>query len=141
MRDARPLAAGRIAAKTGCRLICETFPSRLERGGNLPAVEKLPYFPEQALELMGKLARSSSPALLRRSPFSAIPTSPVVMIPEGCATAILAAPDEDAAAALEALADALGAPRRRRARAAPPSALRCRPASSTPPPSAPPSPP
>src|SRR5262249_25774399 len=46
-------AAGRIAAKTGCTLMCETFPARIERGGRMPAVVKLPYFPEQALEMLG----------------------------------------------------------------------------------------
>ena len=32
------MAAGRIAAATGCRLMGETFPARMERGGGLPAI-------------------------------------------------------------------------------------------------------
>ncbi|HEY6795088.1 MAG TPA: acetolactate synthase large subunit [Kineosporiaceae bacterium] len=42
-------AAARIAVGTGAQLYCETFPARVERGGGLPAVDRLPYFPEVAL--------------------------------------------------------------------------------------------
>jgi acetolactate synthase I/II/III large subunit len=42
-------AAAGIAAATGARLYCETFPARVERGGGLPAIDRLPYFPEVAL--------------------------------------------------------------------------------------------
>ncbi|HEX3409132.1 MAG TPA: acetolactate synthase large subunit [Candidatus Binataceae bacterium] len=104
-------AAARIAAKTGCRLMCETFPARVERGGALPAIEKLPYFPEQALESLGK----SDAVVLAGAPvpvaFFGYPNVPSVMIPEGRERATLAAPYDDAAAALEALAEALEAPR------------------------------
>src|SRR6202008_4637499 len=45
----RGLKAGaRIAAKSGCHLMCETFPARLERGAGVPVLDRLPYFPEQA---------------------------------------------------------------------------------------------
>ena len=43
--------AGRIAAASGADLICDTFFARMERGGDLPAPTRLPYFPDQALEL------------------------------------------------------------------------------------------
>ncbi len=42
-------AAGRIAARTGATLYSETFPARAERGGGLPAIDRLPYFPETAI--------------------------------------------------------------------------------------------
>ena len=45
-------AAARIAAKSGCHLMCETFPARLERGAGLPELDRLPYFPEQAIEAL-----------------------------------------------------------------------------------------
>src|SRR5438552_12278281 len=35
-------AAARVAGATGCQLLCETFPARLERGGDLPPVQRLP---------------------------------------------------------------------------------------------------
>ena len=104
-------AAARIGAKCGCRLMCETFPARIERGGAMPVIEKLPYFPEQALESLAK----SEAVVLAGTPtpvaFFGYPNVPSVMIPEGRQCETLAAPYDDAAAALEALADALGAPR------------------------------
>ncbi len=40
--------ASRIAEATGARLLVETFPRHIERGGGLPAPKRLGYFPEQA---------------------------------------------------------------------------------------------
>ncbi|MEO7626243.1 MAG: acetolactate synthase large subunit, partial [Nocardioides sp.] len=45
-------AAGRIAARTGATLYSETFPARAERGGGLPAIDRLPYFPETAIKAL-----------------------------------------------------------------------------------------
>jgi len=47
-------AAARIKAKTGCELISETFPARMERGIGIPALGRIPYFPEQAAELLSQ---------------------------------------------------------------------------------------
>jgi acetolactate synthase-1/2/3 large subunit len=48
-------AAGRIARLTGAALYTETFPARVERGGGLPDIDRLPYFPEVAIDaLAGK---------------------------------------------------------------------------------------
>lgn len=43
------IAAERISAGTGATLFCETFPARAERGGGLPDIDRLPYFPEHAV--------------------------------------------------------------------------------------------
>jgi len=104
-------AVARIAAKTQCRLICETFPARIERGAGMPALERLPYFPEQALEALSPLetivlAGAKSPVA-----FFGYPKMPSSLVPEGRRVVELAAPTDDVIAALEALADALGAPR------------------------------
>lgn len=45
----------RIAAVTGARLISETFAGRAERGIGAPPVERLPYFPEQAMACLEDL--------------------------------------------------------------------------------------
>ena len=37
------MAAGRVVAATGAKLMCETFPASLERGAGLPSVERLGY--------------------------------------------------------------------------------------------------
>jgi acetolactate synthase-1/2/3 large subunit len=102
----RGLAAGsRIAAATGARLLCETFPTRLQRGAGLPAVERLGYFAEQAeLQLGGAkhliLAGARSPVT-----FFAYPGKPSDLVPDGCEVHTLADAATSAAAALEALAD------------------------------------
>jgi len=46
------MAAARIAAKTGCDLLCGTFPARMERGAGLPVIHKIPYLPEMAVDML-----------------------------------------------------------------------------------------
>ena len=101
------LAAARVAAGTGARLLCETFPARLPRGAGLPVVRPLPYPPEPALaELAGTrdlvLAGAREPVA-----FFAYPGLPGSFVPEGCEVHLLAEPGQDATEALCALADAL----------------------------------
>src|SRR5215472_13560433 len=45
-------AAGRIAAKSGARLMCDTFAPRLQRGAGRVRVERIPYFAEQMVEFL-----------------------------------------------------------------------------------------
>jgi acetolactate synthase I/II/III large subunit len=109
-------AAARIAAATGAKLLCETFPTRLERGCGLPAVERLGYFAEEAsAQLDGArhliLAGARSPVT-----FFAYPGKPSDLVPSGCQVHMLAESDASAAA-LDALAEvvapgttAIGAP-------------------------------
>ena len=59
-REPGLVAASRIAAATGAKLLCETFPARLERGTGLPAVDRLAYLAEHAHEAVGR-ATSSRP--------------------------------------------------------------------------------
>ncbi|MDQ3148213.1 MAG: acetolactate synthase large subunit, partial [Actinomycetota bacterium] len=46
LREAGLVAASRVANATGAKLLCETFPARLERGAGIPAVERLGYLAE-----------------------------------------------------------------------------------------------
>lgn len=99
-------AASRIAQATGARVLCETFPARLERGAGVPAVERLAYFAEAAeAQLAGAahliLAGAKSPVS-----FFAYPDKPNDLVPEGCEVYLLAE-GAGAAAALELLADEL----------------------------------
>lgn len=107
-------AAARIAAASGATVLIETFPSRMERGRHLPSFAGLPYFPEQGRAALAKakslvLAGAREPVgffgYANEAPRVAPPNAPL------CA---LADPDAgiDAAGALEALADELGAPAR-----------------------------
>lgn len=52
MNERGQMTAGRIATASGCKLVRETFAPRMEHGAGLPVMERLPYFPEQALEMM-----------------------------------------------------------------------------------------
>ena len=52
LREESLEAAGRIARATGARILCETFPARIQRGAGRVAVERLPYFAEQAAEAL-----------------------------------------------------------------------------------------
>ncbi len=110
MRQRSLAAAGRIAQKTGCRLVCETFPSRIERGAGRPPVEKLPYFPEQALEMLSKYQAIVLAGALPPVAFFGYPNLPSSLIPEGCISETLVTPEHDTMTALEALAYELGAP-------------------------------
>ncbi|WP_066916324.1 acetolactate synthase large subunit [Mycobacterium interjectum] len=97
-------AAARIARATGARLLCETFPARLQRGAGLPAVERLAYFAEAATaQLNGAkhllLAGARSPVS-----FFAYPGMPSDLVPAGCEVHVLAE-HSGAAAALSALAN------------------------------------
>ena len=112
VRNRGLLAAGRIAGATGAKLLCETFPARMERGAGLPPVERLGYLAEFTIaQLQGAkhlvLADAAAPVS-----FFAYPGVPGYLVPEGCEVHTLATASHDAAEALEALADALGTPPR-----------------------------
>ncbi len=97
-------AAARIAQATGARWLCETFPTRLERGAGVPAVDRLAYFAEAATaQLNGAkhliLAGAKSPVS-----FFAYPNMPSDLVPAGCEVHLLAE-HSGAADALIALAD------------------------------------
>jgi acetolactate synthase-1/2/3 large subunit len=109
LRDEGLLTAGRIASKTGVRLLSDTFAPRVQRGAGRVPVERLPYFAEQVVEF---LAGTDLIVLVGSQPpvsFFAYPDKPSWLTPEGCRLAVLAHPHEDGTAALSALADALGA--------------------------------
>jgi acetolactate synthase-1/2/3 large subunit len=97
-------AAARVAAATGARWYCEVFPTRLERGAGVPAVDRIAYFAEAvAAQLDGAkhliLAGAASPVS-----FFAYPDKASDLVPEGCQVHVLAE-HIGAAAALAALAD------------------------------------
>ena len=99
-------AAASLAQRFGARLLCETFPTRLERGAGIPAAERVAYLGEAAAAQLGGtrhliLAGAASPVT-----FFGYPGKPSDLVPEGCAVLSLAGP-VGAAAALTELADRL----------------------------------
>ncbi|MFD7713702.1 acetolactate synthase large subunit [Streptomyces sp. NPDC059786] len=97
-------AAARIAAATGCRLLCETFPARLERGAGLPPVERLAYRGEDALGQLSGVRHLVLAGAAEPVTFFAYPGQQARLVPDGCEVRTLAAGTEDVTTALEALA-------------------------------------
>jgi len=110
VRERGLVAASRVANAAGARLLCETFPARLERGAGIPAVERLGYLAEFTIaQLQGAKHLVLADALAPVS-FFAYPGVPGYLVPDGCEVHTLATGSDDVAGALEALAEALGAP-------------------------------
>ncbi|MEE9606413.1 MAG: acetolactate synthase large subunit, partial [Myxococcota bacterium] len=105
-------AAARIVAVRGCRLLCDTFPARVERGRGLPTVERLPYFPEDAIATLALQQQIVFAGARPPVSFFGYPGVASRLVPKDCECVALAGVEDDAADALEALADALGAPAR-----------------------------
>ena len=102
--------AGRIAAASGARLLCETFPARLQRGAGRVPVERLPYFGEMAADVLKDFRHLIMVGAKPPVAFFAYPGKPGWLSPDDAAITTLASPREDALAALRALAKALDAP-------------------------------
>lgn len=99
-------AAARLAQRFGARLLCETFPARLERGAGIPAAERVAYLGEAAAAQLGGTRRLILAGAASPVTFFGYPGKPSDLVPEGCAVLSLAGP-AGAAAALTELADRL----------------------------------
>lgn len=108
-RERGLLAATRIAASTGAKVIGETFPARLERGAGLPPLDRLGYLAEFAAMQLAGLRHLVVVDAKAPVSFFAYPDKPSYLVPGDCEVHVLASPGDDAPGALEALADALGA--------------------------------
>ncbi len=104
-------AAGRIAAKSGARLLCDTFAPRLQRGAGRVTVERIPYFAEQIVETLQDVEQLILVGAKPPVSFFAYPGKPSWCTPETANIIYLSHPHEDGVAALEAVADAISAPR------------------------------
>jgi acetolactate synthase-1/2/3 large subunit len=108
---ARSLAsAARLAARTGVRLMSASFPARLEQGGGLPSIERVPYVAEVADAMfvdVEVVVLAGAPEPVR---YFADETRRTGLLPEHVGLEILARPFDAAEDALEQLADRLEAP-------------------------------
>ena len=109
LSEAGIMLAGRIAAIRGADLLCDTFFARMERGAGLPSPTKLPYFPDQALELTRRYERVVVAGTRRPVAFFGYPGLPSYLTTEE-QTVILSGPQEDSLGALAALASEVNAP-------------------------------
>ncbi|HUE21973.1 MAG TPA: acetolactate synthase large subunit [Bryobacteraceae bacterium] len=105
-------AADDVRAITGARVFADRNAARMTRGRNIPAVERIPYFPEQAQELLAGFERLILVEARPPVSFFAYPGMRSALAPAGCAFDVLASQDQDGVAALEWLAAEVGARRR-----------------------------
>jgi len=107
LREAPLRLAGEVAARSGARLFCETFPARAERGRGRPLLTRLPYFPEQAQPI---LASASDLVLVgTREPVATFGYAggPRRLVPPNVAVHSLASAEENPERALAALLELL----------------------------------
>jgi acetolactate synthase-1/2/3 large subunit len=109
LREPALLAAARIAAHSGVKLLAEVFPTRIERGAGLPAVERIAYLAELAGVQLAEFQHLVLVDAKAPVSFFAYPGKPSELVPAGCTVHTLSTPAQDAAASLDALVQALGA--------------------------------
>jgi acetolactate synthase I/II/III large subunit len=113
LREPGLRAAARVAAKTGARVACDTFPPRWQRGAGRALIEQIPYFAEQIVGFMKGVEQLILVGAEPPVSFFAYPGKPSWCTPDDCRVLHLAHPHEDGVSALEALVDAVGATRER----------------------------
>lgn len=102
-------AVARLCAALGATAYAETFPSRSERGGGLPPIDRLPYFPEPA---RGVLDQADLVVLAGAAPpvtYFGYVGHPSTLV-DAARLLVIGSPGTPVAARLEELADALRAP-------------------------------
>jgi acetolactate synthase I/II/III large subunit len=109
LREPGLVAAARIAAATGTKLLAEVFPARIERGAGLPPVERVAYLAELASVQLDGLRHLILVDAKAPVSFFAYPGKKSYLVPDGCEVHELALPEHDALGTLEALVEALGA--------------------------------
>lgn len=103
--------AARIAAATGCKLSNPGASARMERGGDLPRVGRVPYILQQALAYLKDTDEMVLVGARRPVAFFAYPGQPSLLTPDHCHITPVADVDDDLLDALERLADAVQAPK------------------------------
>ncbi|HVX18131.1 MAG TPA: acetolactate synthase large subunit [Acidimicrobiales bacterium] len=105
LRERSLRAVDRIVQATGAALFAEVFPTRLERGAGLPAIDRLGYLAEFATAQIGDARHVILVDAPEPVSFFAYPGKPSRLVPPGCEVLALGGPGTDRADALERLAD------------------------------------
>lgn len=100
--------AGKISARTGCRLVADTLIPRLSKGAGTAKIEQLVYPITPKIGQMEKLASLTLVGTNRPVAFFAYPDKPSVPEPPACTISELCTPEMDVAWTIEALSDAVG---------------------------------
>jgi len=101
------MTAGRIAAATGAKLLVPYPITRVQRGAGTPPVQRIPYVPDQAIELLKKFRYLILVGAAAPVSYFAYPGKSSVLTSPECEIHALASPGEDYAGGLEALAATL----------------------------------
>ncbi len=97
----------RIVATFGVRVLAETFPAILDRGGELLPVDRLAYLGEMASAQLGGAKNIITIGAKEPASFFAYPNSRSLLAPEGANIFHLVGSGEDPAAKLTALCDSI----------------------------------
>lgn len=108
-REAGLRATSRITAATGVKTFAETFPSRLERGEGLPAIERLGYLAEQVAYQLDGIKHVIVAGTKAPVSFFAYPGKASDLVPEGAQVHVLAEVGQDVSRALNDVADLVAA--------------------------------
>jgi len=102
--------AGRISRRTGCRLLCPTFPARVDAARECAPLERLPYLPEQIVDALSNVRQLVLVGAEAPISFFAYQGMSSELAPSTCEVARLNHRHENGIQALEMLADALDVP-------------------------------
>ena len=102
--------AWRIASATGAALKADYMAARVERGRGRLQLERVPYNTDQAVEALSGVEHIVLVGARPPVGFFAYPGKPSTQYPERAQLHVLARPEQDVHASLQALADAVGAP-------------------------------
>ena len=101
--------AGRIAAKTGAKLMAETFNARMERGAGRVPVERIPYPVDQAVAVLAPFRHLILIGAKTPVAFFAYPNKPSLLAAKDAQIHPVARREDDVLHALGWLADEVGA--------------------------------
>ena len=110
--------AARIRAESGCDLLMDNLPAYIDRGSGIPEVIRIPYFPEEAFNLLSAYEAVVLAGTRLPVSFFGREGVPGKLIPEDRPVANITGGGQDPQEALEHLAEALGTPREPEAPAA-----------------------
>ncbi len=106
---AQGLKLSRIGKACGARVSTDTFPTRIERGAGSAVIERLPYLAEMAIDHIKGVKQLILLGAKAPVSFFAYPDVPSVLTAPDCEEFVLASPEDDIDAALDALLVALDA--------------------------------
>src|ERR1700753_3246476 len=101
--------AQQIAGRTGCKVMGQTYHPRMARGRGRFSIDRIPYVIESALPILKNFKNIILVEARDPVAFFAYPNKPSMLKPEGCEVLQMTEWGENSVAALEALADSVGA--------------------------------